>query len=63
MCSLSLSVLLEYYSEDANIPHTCVTLILLRTVVLSMSRCVSTAYQDTINVSVTVSSFHSAEFD
>ena len=43
--------------------HTCVALILLCTVMLSMSRCVSTTYQDTVNVSVTVSSLHSAEFD
>ena len=28
-----------------------------------MSRCVSTAHQDTINVSLTLSNSHSAEFD
>ena len=43
--------------------HTCVALILLCTVMLSMSRCVSTAYQDTVNVSLTLPNSHSAEFD
>ena len=28
-----------------------------------MSRCVSTAHQDTVNVSLTLSNSHSAEFD
>ena len=43
--------------------HTCVTLILLCTIVLSMNMCVSTAHQDTVNVSLTLSNSHSAEFD
>ena len=43
--------------------HTCVTLILLCTVMLSMNMCVSTAHQDSINVSLTLSNSHSAEFD
>ena len=30
---------------------------------LSMSRCVSTAHQDTVNVSLTLSNSHSAELD
>ena len=43
--------------------HTCVALILLCTEVLSMSRYVSTTYQDTVNISLTLPNSHSVEFD
>ena len=43
--------------------HTCVALILLCTVMLSMSRYVSTTYQDIVNVSLSLSNSLSTELD